>query len=166
MSGKCALTVTGTRARYECFLRQLKAYGLVLAQILHDLLGGAVGAGGAAGTDVRQHLVQRIRDPATATAFHREPEQKCSSIHATIRATLLPYIVLMGLEARVDEPPEGFQYSAALWVFCSRLVFERPALVVQPDTLEGSHVAYFQEALQWFVAEQVQLKNTSTPTSK
>ena len=163
MSGKCALTVTGTRTRYECFLRQLKAYGLVLAQILHDLLGDAAGA---AGTDVRQHLGQRIRDPATATAFYQELEQKCSSIHTTIRATLLPYIVLMGLEARVDEPPEGSQYSAALWVFCSRLVFERPALVVQPDTLEGSHVAYFQEALQWFVAEQVKLKNTSTPTSK
>jgi hypothetical protein len=149
MSGKCGLTVTGIRTRYECFLRQLKSYGLVLYTIMHGVLYTSVVP------DLRSHLRICIRDPNTYTTFRAALLVKCPGIHTATRLALVSYIALMGLECRAVA--ESLDYTEALWRFYTRLVYERPCLI-QPDTYEGSHVTYLQESLQWFIAEQVHLK--------
>jgi hypothetical protein len=144
----CGLTVTGTRTRYECFLRQMKSYGLVIYNTLHTLfyVQGDL--------DIRNTIKQRIRLPITQNQFSIELTKKCIDISMVIQSALTPYIHLMGLEQRHITTTVDMDYIPALWKFFTRIIYERPALLL-PDSLEGTSVFYIQESFDWFLAEQV-----------
>jgi len=149
---KCGLTVTGTRTRYECFLRQLKSYGLVMYNTLHTLF---YTAGTAA--EIRVYIHQRLQGQTTQEQFTVSVATKCMDINQVIHSTLLPYIHLMGLEQRhvsLERDAKTINYVPALWIFFTRIIYERPGLLL-PDSLEGDNVLYIQESFQWFISEQV-----------
>lgn len=142
-ANKCALSVTGIRTRHECFLRRLKAFGLVLYNTLHSLF--------YVSDDkvLRSTIQKRIIAPTTFTTFSETIAQKCADIHAVITSTLLPYAYLMGIDCAIRT-----DYTEPLWIFFSRIVFEHPA-VVKKDTLRGENVSYIQTSLEWFISEQI-----------
>lgn len=148
---KCGFTVTGTRARHDCFLRQLKANGVVIHQTLCKVFT-MVNT-----TSARDHITNRLIDPVSLQVFRHELAIKCPDIHHTICLTLVPYIQLMGLDqTQVVFPVLDREQSVlALWTFFTRLVYERPLLLF-PDSLEGDNVMYIQESFKFFVSEQVQ----------
>jgi hypothetical protein len=145
---KCGLTVTGTRTRYECFLRQLKSYGLVIYNTLHKLFYVK------SDTDIRTTIKKRIQNPVTMRHFIEEINKKCIDISLVIQSSLTPYIHLMGLEQRHIITNEHVDYVPDLWTFFIRIIYEKPALLL-PDSLEGDNVLYIQESFQWFISEQV-----------
>jgi hypothetical protein len=147
---KCGFTVTGTRARHDCFLRQLKANGVLIHQALCKVFPVS------SDIEVRAHITQSLLDTRARILFQREMASKCPNIHHTIHLTLIPYIQLMGLDqTQVHFPVLDREESvSALWNFFSRLVYERPLLLF-PDSLEGDNVLYIQESFKCFVSEQV-----------
>jgi hypothetical protein len=144
----CGLTVTGTRTRYECFLRQTKSYGLVIYNTLHKLFYVK------GDQDIRNTIKHRIRSPTTKDYFNMEISKNCIDISAVIQSALTPYIHLMGLEQRHITTTLDMDYIPALWIFFTRIIYERPALLL-PDSLDGTSVLYIQESFDWFLAEQV-----------
>jgi hypothetical protein len=151
-SSNCGFTVTGTRTRYECFLRQLKAYGLVVYNTLHTLFYVQTD------TDSRPTITLRMNLPKSRQYFISELSTRCSDINGVILSALTPYIHLMGLGPRYQITDE-VDYTPALWTFFTRVIYERPALL-QPDSHEGDSVLYLQESFQWFLTEQVRPKKT------
>jgi hypothetical protein len=145
---KCGLTVTGTRTRYECYLRQLKSYGLVIYNTLHKLFYVKSDA------DIRSTIKKRIQQSVTMKNFVDEINKKCLDVSLVIQSTLTPYIHLMGLEQRHIITDEHVDYIPDLWTFFTRIIFEKPALLL-PDSLQGDNVLYIQESFQWFISEQV-----------
>ena len=143
----CGMTVTGTRTRYECFLRQVKSYGLVIYNTLHKLFYVVDDR------DIRHTIRSRIQLPATQERFSAELARNCTDLSLVIQSALTPYIHLMGLEHRHIATMDA-NYTPALWTFFTRLIYERPVLLL-PDTIEGDHILYIQESFQWFLAEQV-----------
>ena len=139
---KCGFTVTGTRMRYDCFLRQLQAFSLILHSTLHTLFYTTDG-------DIRATVRERMASAAVFEAFRAEILLKCPDIDEVVRATIVPYAYLMGIEAETRE-----SYMEQLWMFCTRLVYERPVLV-GPDTLDGTYNLALREAMQHFVSEQI-----------
>lgn len=155
---KCGLTVTGTRTRYECFLRQLKSYGLVVYNTLHLLF---YMTGSAA--DIRTSIHHKLQGPTAQEQFTLAVSTKCLDINHVIHSTLMPYIHLMGLEQRyvtLDRDVKTINYVPALWTFFTRIIYERPGLLL-PDSLEGESVLYIQESFQWFISEQVKIVRQS-----
>ena len=148
---KCGMTVTGTRTRYECFLRQLKSYGLVIYNTMHKLFYVQ------SDIDVRVTIKQKLKDTASYIRFTSEIQNKCHDIDHVIYSTLVPYIHLMGLEERhITRHDIGkTDYTPALWKFFTRIVYEKPRLL-SPDSLDGDNVLYLQDSFQWFISEQVQ----------
>jgi hypothetical protein len=148
---RCGFTVTGTRTRHDCFMRQLKANGVVIHQTLCKVLNlsSAVGA--------RDRITQYLLEPDSLRVFRQELVMKCPDIHQTLYLTLVPYIQLMGLDQTQVVLPvlDREECVSALWKFFTRLVYERPLLLF-PDSLEGDNVLYIQESFKYFVSEQVQ----------
>lgn len=157
MTSKCGMTVTGTRTRYECFLRQLKAYGLVLYNTLHMVFYTTSTAG-----DLRATIRRKLQHQSSFETFTEELSTKCVDLNHVIHSTLVPYIHLMGLDLRLDPLSDEHDYVQALWTFTTRLIYEKPALLL-PDSLEGSNVTFIQESLQWFIAEQVKTVRPKKP---
>ena len=139
---KCGFTVTGTRMRYECFLRQLQAYSLVIHNTLHTLFG-------MGGGTIRETI--QTQDSLAFLSFATEITKKCPDINNVIYATITPYTHLMGIDQTTERPAD---YMEPLWVFCTRLIYERPTLV-GTDSEDGTYVMYIKDALVNFVSEQV-----------
>ena len=144
----CGLTVTGTRTRYECFLRQIKSYGLVIYNTLHKLFYVK------GDQDIRNTIKHRIQSMTTKDYFSTEIAKKCIDISIVIQSALTPYIHLMGLEQRHITTELDMDYIPALWIFFTRIIYERPSLLL-PDSMDGTNVLYLQESFDWFLAEQV-----------
>jgi len=150
---KCGQTMTGTRARYKCALRQVQAHGVALHQILHRLF---VPANGHLS---RSTIKSRSRDPLVFVEFQQDLRRDCPQIWELFCSTVTPYIALMGLDSqRVSKTLQTAEACEwALWVFCLRLLYQRPLLAAS-DCLEGTQVTYLQSAFKWFVSEQVILQ--------
>lgn len=154
---KCGFTVTGTRMRYECFLRQLQAYSLMIHNTLHILFGTGDNEGGD-DARMRETIHGRIQDSLTFLSFAAELTRKCPDINDVIYATITPYTHLMGMDQTSRRPPD---YMQPLWMFCTRLIYERP-VIVGGDTGDGTHVMYIKDALSNFISEQVVLRPGKT----
>lgn len=154
MSGmnKCGLTMTGTRARYKCALRQVQAHGVALHQILCRTF---VPSGGVL---CRSAIKSRIKDSAVFVEFQKDLRQQCPDLWERICSTIRPYISLMGLDShRISNTLDTVELCDwALWIFCIRILYQRPCLAA-PDSPEGSHVEYLQASLKCFISEQVVL---------
>jgi hypothetical protein len=147
----CGMTVTGTRTRYECFLRQLKAYGLVVYNTLHKLFFIK------SDLDARSSIKHKLQHMITYTTFREDIQKKCSDINHVIYCTLVPYVHLMGLENVTDSL--GTDYVPALWTIFTRIIFEKPSLILA-DGIEGEKVHFIQESFQWFICEQIKTTHT------
>jgi hypothetical protein len=65
----------------------------------------------------------------------------------------------MGMDQQCVDVPLDF--TQQLWLFLTRIIYERPVLI-QPDTIDGVHMADIRSSLKAFVAEQVKMKNTDS----
>ena len=156
---KCGFTVTGTRTRYECFLRQLKAHGIVIYHTLQKLFYVPLDK------DIRKTIQLKIHAPETYHVFCADVRMKCPDLVHIIQSTLTPYIHLMGLGERhmVSEHLQTIDDCVrALWTFFIRIIYEKPVLLL-PDSIQGENVLYLQESFHWFISEQVK---TIRPTKK
>jgi len=151
---KCGQTMTGTRTRYECFLRKLQGCGIVIYNILcsifvHDTTSAE---------DLRMYISQRCKDIDAFGQFRQSIQTKCPDIHRTVRMTIEPYMHLMGLDhtyacERIQTHDACVH---ALWLFFTRILYERPILL-QPDSVAGDHVSYIHDVFKWFISEQVEV---------
>ena len=151
---QCGLTVTGTRTRYKCFIMKLKSHAISMYYILHMLFSCSVDQ-----TNVRAHIKRTMLCPETYRTFSRHLNDKCPEIHRTIQTAVQSYIYLMGMDQQCVDVPLDF--TQQLWLFLTRIIYERPVLI-QPDTIDGVHMADIRYSLKAFVAEQVKMKNTDS----
>ena len=145
-ASKCGFTVTGTRTRYECFLRKLKSSGLILYNILIRLFPHNID------DDLRKTIKYRMSQESTYHSFKTELHQKFPNIDEIIKLTLRPYMELMGLKVVSSEI--DFDPTKSLWLFITRTIYEKPLLLL-PDTLNGDNVMFIQESFTQFISEQV-----------
>jgi len=145
-ASKCGFTVTGTRTRYECFLRKLKSSGLIIYNILIQLFPHD------ANVDLRKTIKNGISKDSTYDRFKYELHQKFPNMDETIKLTLRPYMELMGL--KVISCELDFDPTRSLWLFMTRTIYEKPSLLM-PDNLNGDNVMFIQESFKQFISEQV-----------
>lgn len=163
-ANKCGFTVTGVRTRYDCFLRQLRAYGIIIHNVLCQIF--QVNQRGS-DVEIRRSIKRTLQKKESFRMFEKELHDRCTNINKIIYHTLVPYIHLMGMDDKCisSEILPTRDFSLPLWEFFSRLIFEKPKLLF-PDTLDGHYVLYIQESFASFISEQVKLREPEKKTLK
>jgi hypothetical protein len=147
---RCGGTVTGTRARYKCFLRQLQSNSLILHTTMCDIFPKVTTS---SNQTHRTQIGNMIRKSSTFDLFKYMLHDKSPHLANIITWTLDPYLELIGLDepSPSDSPNDHIK---SLWHFMTRLIYERPSLL-QEDNMNGDHVMYIRSMWKSFISEQV-----------
>jgi hypothetical protein len=145
---RCGGTVTGTRARYKCFLRQLQSNSIIVHMTLRELFPPP----DIVSITDRAEITRILNEIDLFPRFQNRLFHKSPKLAQIIMETLKPYLELIGL----DETETLVEPILALWHFMTRLIYERPCLL-QADTIHGDHVMFIHSTWKSFISEQVSL---------
>jgi hypothetical protein len=155
---KCGTTMTGTRYRYQCFMKQLQASSLHIINALR-----AIFVIREDNTHDKRGMIDHCLThnyTLNFTRFKTELEKTYPDMADIINTVLGVYTELMGMETIQRDPHTGayIQYPIkSLWVFFIRTIYEKPRLLL-PDNDDGDNVEYIRTSLENYVSEQVKRK--------
>jgi hypothetical protein len=162
VANKCGNTVTSRRARYQTLLRCLQSTASCCLNIIILLVHKA---GNVNKTDTARARITLLRgDTESYNFFYTNlmrtfPE---TNIPQVIELLVATNIMLSALESDVCPPgPDGNYVHEPLFIlykFLLRICDESPILVMVADDEKGSHCSHVKESLEYFVSEQLHLK--------
>ena len=139
--------MTEKRARYECLLSRLQASALIMFNVLISVFPHQ--------SDIDRRTIGEIsRDPNARRMFCSGLVERVKDIQTVVEAAVCSYRDFLGLPEMTGDTQ--VTASLALWKFLTRLLYEKPALLIEDKN--GEHIRFIQDSLQQFLATQLQLQ--------
>ena len=147
----CTNTVTGIRARCDCYLGQLKLYCLPLHTILQTMIP-LIGRHDIS----RLEISKIIKHPNSRKKFQTLLNTRCPDICHVIFKVLLAYSRLVGIDISATS---STNFVSGLYNFLTQLIYERP-IILRNDTVEGTYVGYLRSQIIDFIYYQLSMYST------